>query len=302
MDTLVSRRQFVMSVAGLSVASTMAPAILTTAQARVHRSDTAPFTNLELPTLEVTVTNEQFTVSEAKVPAGRYLVTLKNRADRPRSAAFLQLGDEITIDTVNSTLTDPSAEPPIWLYTLPSPGGVSTGPGSKIQFIVDLPEGTYAVHWNEPDPSLSTASLIVTGTFPVDPAEIEATVTVDMADMAFDVSGALVGGQHVVQFANTGEEPHEAYLFKVPNGTTEDDFIAFMAGANTDPGASPVTSGLSEDDLVPVFQTAIQSPGTSLWVNANMAPATYALTCFVVDPDSGMPHAMTGMTDVFVIE
>lgn len=41
------------------------------------------------------------------------------------------------------------------------------------------------------------------------------------------------------------------------------------------------------------------SSGHSVWIEVNLTPGTYAAMCFVTDPNTGMPHALLGMVEVF---
>ena len=54
-------------------------------------------------------------------------------------------------------------------------------------------------------------------------------------------------------------------------------------------------------DIEPVGGIRWLSPGATRWTELNLESGAYAALCFVFDPETGMPHAMMGMVDVFTV-
>ena len=43
------------------------------------------------------------------------------------------------------------------------------------------------------------------------------------------------------------------------------------------------------------------SPGQTSWLALDLAPGTYIALCFVPDRETGVPHALMGMVQVFTV-
>jgi hypothetical protein len=51
-----------------------------------------------------------------------------------------------------------------------------------------------------------------------------------------------------------------------------------------------------------VGYAALQSGGTTTWQEFDLDPGSYAVLCFIVDPETGVPHLMDGMVKTFTVE
>jgi hypothetical protein len=51
-----------------------------------------------------------------------------------------------------------------------------------------------------------------------------------------------------------------------------------------------------------VGYAALQSGGYTTWQEFDLEPGTYAITCFIIDPATGVPHLLDGMVTTFVVE
>jgi hypothetical protein len=122
----------------------------------------------------------------------------------------------------------------------------------------------------------------VTGKMAADAPIPEADITIEMSDFAFTFSNNLTPGTHVVELINVGEQRHFMIVARLPDGTTENEFTELFAA-----------------DIVDVFGTGDQSPGTTAWYGLTIEPGTYVSVCVVTDPESGQPHTMLGMVEVF---
>lgn len=305
MDMPITRRNLVIGTAVSSIAAVL-PMRMATARIRQDSSPEAngnPLADLGLPEIAVTIAADAFTVSESEVAAGRYLVTVENNHEEALAAVFQQMPEGFTIEEMTDLLTDPEVSaPPDWYYTVHSAGGASAQPGETTRFIVDLEAGQYMVHWDDVIPGLTAHELVVTGDFPSDVPEVGADVSIEMLEMAFNLSGELTSGDHILEVTNTGAQPHFAEFMGVPEGTTVEDFMDLMASFGGGPGATPVETKLTIADISPAFMTGVLSQGVTMWTEFSVDPGTYLLVCFVPDPETGAPHAMLGMVEVYIVE
>jgi hypothetical protein len=97
----------------------------------------------------------------------------------------------------------------------------------------------------------------------------------------------------------TDAPPDFVNVDKVPDGTTAEHLEATIAGFM---GATPEAEPLAEEDLVPVAYSNEQSGQTVQWsVMTITEPGTHVATCWIPNPESGMPHAAMGMYTVFEV-
>jgi hypothetical protein len=102
-----------------------------------------------------------------------------------------------------------------------------------------------------------------------------------MGDFNYTLSGPLTAGEQILSFNNVGQQVHEAFLVKLDDGKTAEDFL------NTAPGAPP--PGASVGGITGI------APGTHQYVSLRLEPGTYALFCFLPDPNTHAPHFAQGM-------
>jgi len=53
---------------------------------------------------------------------------------------------------------------------------------------------------------------------------------------------------------------------------------------------------------MPVAYVPEQSEGVAAWHSVSLEAGSYGVICWITDPETGMPHAMLGMHNVFVVE
>lgn len=298
METAINRRHLIGGAAVASLASLLPGknALLALAQA-----DHGLFEEYGLPEITVSVTNDSYSLSESEVSAGRYLFTLVNESDYEVYASVVELTDTITLDRLTG-LEDEELdheELPEWLFEMNGLGGAVTLPGTSVRFVLDLPAGEYAVLPEAPDAPLGPAALVVTGELPDELPAITSDASFEMTEMAFHSHSGIGGGSQVVEVINAGAQPHFAVLVGVPDGTTIEDFEALM-GAFATGDFEGVK--LSPDDLIGNFETSMQSPGTTMWIEVDVSEGTYLLLCFFPDIETGAPHAMLGMVEIIVVD
>jgi hypothetical protein len=263
-----------------------------------------PFADLGLPELNLNVTADGYEGIEESIEAGRYVVTMGGEAgpeDFILGGLFVQLPEGVTMDDVAAQMAESEMGYPPVFYESVLAGGkpafAAMGEMSSVS-VIDLTPGDWLVL----DSMMVRAPLAftVTGEMPADLAAPESNVTLEMGEMYFKVTdGAFTAGENIIELVNAGAQPHFAEIMKVPDGTENANIAAAIA---VEMGGTPEAEPVGFEQAMPVAYLAEQSTGVTSWSPVTLESGTYALLCFVADPETGMPHAMMGMHDVFVVE
>lgn len=109
-----------------------------------------------------------------------------------------------------------------------SGGAVGTAPGSSRSVGMVLTPGTYVVYADKiTDTGLvidKAHTAIVTVTEAKQPASAPtADYTIELGEYAFLLPETLEAGTHLVKFENSGKEDHLAFVFRLPDGMSEDE-------------------------------------------------------------------------------
>jgi hypothetical protein len=252
-----------------------------------------------------------------EVEAGRYHVVLENQSDAlDIDLEFYQLPEGVTLDDVMAFFEEAETSGdfslPDYFFDIVFNGGPNTFVGETSGAVLDLPPGEWIVNvytYNpETDESIDTpVTVTVTGEMPELDAPM-ADVTIEMVDMDFVVPDSFSTGPQVWQVTSSGMQIHHLILSRVPDGTTEDQVIelagSFMAPpASPEAEASPVLqpASLSFEDVEEVFYTLPFSQGQYNLYEVDLEPGTYAMICFLPDPE-GTPHVLLGMVEIIIVE
>ena len=252
---------------------------------------------------EITLTIEESGVTgmPESIEAGRYLVKVTGPEMGemgPSGFVIAQLPEGLTAEQALDDVLSATEGAPAWYLETHWGGGASIVEGTEAWVILDLTPGTW--HVSTLFGSTLPVQFEVTGEFPEDAMAPEATVELDMFEMDFKVlSGEFVAGENLVTVHNSGAQIHFAEVLSLPDGTTEEQveglFNSYMTG-------TPEPDMLNEADTMPVFYAPDQSPGVSMTFPLNLEAGTYLFTCWVQDPETGMPHAMMGMHELITVE
>lgn len=261
--------------------------------------------SLGLPELDLTFTSDAVSGMPESVEAGRYLITIHGEPtpeDYAFGPLFLQVPDDMTTEEfIEAASTAMEGPPPDFLYSIVIAGGPSilAGTGAtSATGVIDLPPGEWLVAGS--GLSQPPSPFTVTGEMPEELPEPESTVTLTIGEMVIEISeGEFVAGENLVKIENIGAQPHFVEVSKVPDGTTEENIEATIAGFM---GGTPEAEPIAEEDFVPVANSSDQSGGTVMWMTLTAEPGTHSATCWIPDPESGMPHAAMGMYTVFTVE
>jgi hypothetical protein len=239
------------------------------------------------------------------IPAGRTVITMENTGQDLHHAYLWKLNDGVAADDLVPAMDrllagDLAAFTEVGsLVRFEGGPGILT-PGARQTLVHDLDPGTYVwicglpaadgeAHYAK---GMLTSFEVVAG----EDGDLEAPVadgTVVLQDFAFGLQEAPVSaGPQRWQVTNEGEQPHEILLAQLAPGATALDF----AMAFEDPAASEAPPGLPFGGIGPM------EPGTTAWLDLDLAPGTYAAFCFIPDPESGQPHIALGMVTELTVE
>lgn len=265
-----------------------------------------PFAGLGLPEIAVTITNDAFEGVPTELTAGRYLLTVTNALESSEEetsgAALLRLPRNVTAAEFVAVVRDAESEtwPAGWYDETQLAGGPYAVLGGTAYAVVDLTAGEWMLWGEAPGAPRAPVQIPVTGAFPVDPPTPVAGLTIELSEFRVTFSAPLASGPQVIEVVNTGEQPHFLFVGGVPDGTTVDDALAAFE-AFWNPTASPAAS-FSFAETPELLGTGDQSAGVTAWYAVDFPGGTVVVACFVTDPETGMPHAMLGMTEIVVIE
>ena len=251
--------------------------------------------------INLTIEESGVTGMPESIEAGRYLVNVTGPEPGemgPSGFTIVQLPEGLTAEQALEDTLGATEGPPEWYLDVIWGGGAAIVEGTEAWVVLDLTPGTW--HVTTLQGSTLAVPFEVTGEFPAEVEDAGASVELDMFEMDFQVlSGEFVAGENIVTVHNSGAQIHFVELLAVPDGTTEEQvdalFNSYMTG-------TPEPDMLDESQTMPVFYAPEQSPGVSMTFPLNLEAGTYLFTCWVPDPETGMPHAMIGMHELISIE
>ena len=128
-----------------------------------------------------------------------------------------------------------------------------------------------------------------------------ATVTIDMVDHGYQVSGALIAGG-TLRFANKGNEFHMVGLGRFKAGKTLADLQKVLSEGRRSSAEGGGAGGEDEQDSTAEVLDQVGLPGNFMGPGEaaevtlpDLEPGTYALICFIPTEGEGAPHFAHGM-------
>lgn len=110
-------------------------------------------------------------------------------------------------------------------------------------------------------------------------------MSVSAVDYGFEVSGDFAAGDAVVGFSNDGGEEHEMILFRIAEGTSYEEAMAWIE-ENADSDEEP--------PFMQDFHGGFAGPGGRTEVAVTFTPGEWMMICFIPAAD-GTPHYAKGM-------
>jgi uncharacterized cupredoxin-like copper-binding protein len=253
----------------------------------------------DIPQLDVTATDFAFDVP-AEFGGGWVRIVMNNAGAEDHQGQLVKLNDGVTFDQLTAALqADETGSQALALVSLAG-GPNAIKPGETADVVNELEAGDYAllcfVSGADDIPHLAKgmiSPLTITEPAAEQPAPPDAYASVVTSDFQFDAPDTLPSGEQVIEVQNDGPQPHEMTLVKLDEGVTFEDLQALLASEEEPTGPPPFSSAGGLGAI---------APGTSGYTTLNLDAGTYALLCFVPDPDSGAPHFALGMVDSFTVQ
>lgn len=249
----------------------------------------------DLESATIAATDEGLAVPEV-IPAGWVEITFENETEIPLFVIMGRLDDGATMDEFMEALMgmmggDSSIVPPATLV-----GSPTALPESAISATYQLEAGMYIllnVAGEEPE----IATFMVEGETSESDFEPESDRTIELLDFAFTLPTELPAGEQTWLIDNVGKQWHEMVFIPVPEGSTIEDAMAMMMAGEGDAEAEEEGDGGMMEFA---FVWAPMSGGERAWVNVDLAPGTYLVTCFIEDSEAadGSIHAEKGMIQI----
>jgi hypothetical protein len=290
----LTRRRFGLLIAAAAGAIGLPGGTIAGARAR----DATPTDDLGgYPELKIISTDAGLTLP-AQISAGRYLVTIENRATLGESAPnFILLPEGQTTEELLSAPVDPLSGMPSWFYSATIVGAPIAPIGSTAQAIVDLAPGRYAVSGEPFQPSSTLEVAPGAGATPPEPAT-DATIVIGDGALT-GVPARVTTGKLLWRVAAVGDVPHRFQLYSFPEPITLDQIIA--AYTHLVEGTTP-EAGLPDLSLVvQLGGLGAQSGGQIGWPVIDLAPGQYIAMCGIQEGEAGIPHGLQGEAAVFTV-
>jgi hypothetical protein len=134
-------------------------------------------------------------------------------------------------------------------------------------------------------------------------------ITILAEDYAFDAPDEIPSGWTTIEFTNMGEEPHLAFIVRLPDGKSLEDYADEVVGPLTEIWYEQRAGEIDREETVekigeafPDWYSEMQRgggvgvvrSGHSLEVTLHFEPGTYILDCYMKSED-GELHNMEGM-------
>lgn len=320
----MNRRWFTLAATAGTLAGLPSIRMLAAREAPATGDD---LSSLGLPELVITVHADRFDgLPDGELAAGRYLLTATVAEGIEYGEASLMAPPPgMSAEEFITALATPDGPPPgdapegaqgdgeeggppgmmvpLFFYQARFAGGAGAPGGSTAQVVLDLSPGEWILGGVDDAAGQVPVTFTVAGEMPPDAPEPDAGIAIRMIDFAISVDGALTAGDHHAHVQNHGAQPHFVVILKGPDSMTNDDIATLVQAmvAVQGGGTPPELPFDPEKELLPVWQTSLQSIGTSQWKPLSLETGTYAALCFFPTAGDGLPHAAHGMHTVFTV-
>jgi ketosteroid isomerase-like protein len=245
----------------------------------------------DIPESAFTATDHAYSGPD-EIKGGWVKLTLTNNGQEGHHIQLVKLSNGKTLEELKAALTADGENYPAW--AMPYGGPNAPDPGGNTSAILFLEAGNYVlidiIPNAEGKPHFLSGlikSLTVTEPSGIMPGEPKPDATVDLNDFNFKLTGSLAAGEQTIRYVNAGKQVHEAYLVKLEDGKTAQDYL------NVAPGTPPLAVAVGGI-------TGIVS-GDSQYIEVTLEPGNYAVFCFLPDPTSHAPHFVVGMIQEFTV-
>jgi uncharacterized cupredoxin-like copper-binding protein len=254
---------------------------------------------------EITVrAGDHFFEAPAQIQAGLVTITFENVGQDVHHMQIVELNEGVTPEQFQAAFPQAAEQwtpermaQALSLIKRAAGGPGLIPPGAQQRVTVKLAPGRYMLFCIIPDhagvPHLAQgmmATLDVAGEEPAAQVEPAADATVTLKDFSYELPQAIQAGEQTWKIVNEGQQLHEILLWKMAEGKTVQDVIAFQQAPHGTPPYVPAGG----------FQGI--APGASGWLHLKLAPGAYIAICPIPDSASGTPHHELGMILPFTVE
>ena len=230
--------------------------------------------------VHVTATDYAFQAPDT-LPSGVTTFHLMNEGKEAHHVVLIRMP---LADLQKANLAGP---PPPDLVVLGGPNAAM--PGGTAEATVDLAPGTYTLVCfipaadGRPHIAMGMARELTVTQGTSTAAMPVPDITIKLTDYAFEVTGTLTAGRHVIRVEDAGPQMHELVFVKLEPGKTVQDMATWLEKPQGPPpgtlinGASPMTTGMANTTTV------------------DLTPGEYGMICFVPDSKDQKPHLVHGM-------
>ena len=226
--------------------------------------------------------NDEAVALPARVSAGVVSFTVANTGTAPHDVRFVRLTAGHTLDQFRTWKA--SGKPiPEWLV---SSGGVAAiGPGVTVEYAASLAAGLYVVLSDDRHVQpLQVAAARDAAATPLEP-----DLTVRLHDHGFQLTAPVPPGRPLWRVQNTGSEPHQMLIVRLPDGANEYQQRAWISAGSRGPSPGEQYGGILEI-----------AAGAQAWFRAALKPGRYILICGEQEQEGR--HFDLGMIYRFEIE
>jgi hypothetical protein len=230
----------------------------------------------------ITLTDDTVLIRATHIATGVGQVTIANTGTAPHDIRFVRIGVGHTFEEFKAW-KDSGKPIPEWLV---SSGGVAAiGPGVRVDYIASFTAGHYVVlSDNRVFQPLEAVSVRSSPFTPPDP-----DLTVTLHDHGFQLTAPVPGGRPWFHVVNTGSEPHQMLIVRLPEGANEFRQRAWISGGSRGESPGEQFGGILE-----------LAPGAQAWYRIALKPGRYVLLCGEIEQEGR--HFDLGMVYRFEIE
>ena len=253
----------------------------------------------EIPEVTIEVNDDGFTIP-SDFPGGIVAVTVQNTGSKDMDVSFARVREGASVNEIKALFADLEANLiPLLQMASAMPSFNPVVAGGSEHAIIDFRTGHFLVAANEHVEEMAPPGTeYLFGEFTADElvgtVEPAADVTVDMHDFAYTMPDSISAGEHLWEFANTGEQWHMLAFFKLaPDATMEDVMNAMMSEG--EPAGPPPFEISTAGGVAPI------SEGERAWFEFSLEPGSYVVACPIPDMAAMMngepplPHMAHGM-------
>jgi len=264
-------------------------AVVLAAAACARKQPPAPQAQAGPNHIFVTAQDYAFTAPDS-IPAGLEMFHLVNKGPSLHHLQVVALDSGKTVSDLMAAMKNPGP-PPAWARFVGGPNAAApTGVDTTVAYVT-LAAGNYAILCFIPDTAgvphfmhgmIRALTVTPTGETPASPPQ--ADVVVHLTDYAFNITGAVTAGPHVIRIVDDGPDVHEMLIARMAPHAKAMDLVNWVERGHMH-GRPPAW---------PLGGATALSPGAEEEVTVTLTPGDYGLFCFMPGPD-GKDHVLHGM-------